>query len=70
MGKSNVAVPNTSIKEMRIASGMTQIAFAEYLNIPRRTIQEWESDRRTPPPYVVELINYKLINEGLIKPES
>lgn len=70
MGKNKATVPTTTIKEMRITSGMTQIAFAEYLNIPRRTIQEWESDRRTPPPYVVELINYKLINEGLIKPES
>lgn len=59
-----------TIRDMRIASGMSQASFAEYLNIPRRTIQEWESDRRTPPPYVVELINYKLINEGLIKPES
>lgn len=59
-----------TIRDMRIASGMSQASFAEYLNIPRRTIQEWEGNRRTPPAYVVELIRYKLVHEGIIRPES
>ena len=54
---------------MRTASGMSQVAFGELLNIPVRTIQEWEAERRTPPDYVVELIRYKLINEHVIEPE-
>ncbi|MBE6843088.1 MAG: helix-turn-helix domain-containing protein [Ruminococcus sp.] len=55
-----------AIKELRKAADMTQRAFSEYLNIPKRTIEEWEAERRTPPPYVVELIEYKLRNEKKI----
>lgn len=55
-----------SIKELRQAAGMTQKAFGEYLSIPKRTIEDWENERRVPPAYVAELIEYKLKNEGLI----
>lgn len=52
-----------TIKELRTACGMTQKAFAEYLKIPKRTIEDWENERRTPPEYIVELIEYKLRHE-------
>lgn len=55
-----------TIKEMRTKSGMTQKAFSDYLNIPKRTIEDWENDRRKPPDYVVELIEYKLTHEGVL----
>lgn len=55
-----------TIKEMRAKSGMTQKAFSEYLNIPKRSIEEWEGGRRKPPDYVVELIEYKLTHEGIL----
>lgn len=55
-----------TIKEMRAKSGMTQKAFSEYLNIPKRTIENWESGRRKTPDYVIELIEYKLIHEGVL----
>lgn len=55
-----------TIKEMRTKSGMTQKAFSEYLNIPKRTIENWESGRRKTPDYVVELIEYKLIHERML----
>ena len=45
---------------------MTQIAFSEYLGIPRRTVQDWEAGKRQPPEYIVELIEYKLEREGMI----
>ena len=53
-----------NIKELRETTGMTQKEFAEYFNIPVRTIQDWEGERRTPPQYVVELIEYKLEKEN------
>lgn len=53
------------IKAMRAETGMTQKEFGEYFNIPVRTIQDWEGNRRTPPEYVVELIEYKIRKEGL-----
>lgn len=57
-----------TIKEMRAACGMTQASFSEYLNIPKRTIEDWESGRRAAPEYVTELIEYKLIAEKKIPP--
>lgn len=56
-----------AIKELRESSGMTQKAFSEYFGIPTRTIEDWEKDRRTPPPYLPPLLEYKLKNEGIIK---
>lgn len=56
-----------TIKEMRTAAGMTQKAFAEYFNIPRRTVEDWEADKRTPPPYLLDLMMYKLKNEKIIR---
>ena len=52
-----------TIKELRAVSKMTQKTFAEYFNIPVRTIQDWEAGRRTPPVYMYELIEYKLRRE-------
>lgn len=54
------------IKDLRISSRMTQKQFAEYFNIPVRTIEDWEAGRRKPPEYVVELIKYKLKKEDLL----
>ena len=55
-----------SIKTLRKAIGMTQKQFGEYFGIPKRTIEDWETDRRHPPQYVIDLIEYKLKNEKLL----
>ena len=54
-----------NIKELRGSAGMTQQEFADYLNIPKRTIENWEGEKRTPPEYLVELIKYKIERELL-----
>lgn len=51
------------MKEIRKSVNMTQKEFSEFLNIPIRTLQDWEQERRTPPEYVTELIKYKLEKE-------
>lgn len=56
-----------SIKELREASGMTQKGFAEYFNVSRRTVENWECGRNKPPEYLVDLMEYKLRNEGILK---
>lgn len=56
-----------TIKELRIATGMTQKVFSEYFGIPKRTIENWEGGQRECPPYLLELMKYKLEKEGLIK---
>lgn len=55
-----------NIKELRKASGMTQKAFAAYFDIPKRTIENWEQGVNEVPKYLLELIEYKLINEKII----
>lgn len=55
-----------TIKELRTAAGMTQQAFAEFLNIPKRSIENWEGCKSEPPEYLVKLIEYKLKNENKI----
>lgn len=55
-----------TIKELRNACDMTIKAMSDYLHIPYRTLQDWESGQRTPPDYVIELIEYKLHKEELI----
>lgn len=39
-------------KVARLAAGLTQKGMSELMKIPFRTIQQWESRERTPPPYV------------------
>ena len=55
-----------TIKELRQRTGWTQKFFAEYLEIPLRTVQDWEQGKRKPPEYLVKLIQYFLEMEGLI----
>ena len=55
-----------TIKELREASGMTQKSFSEFFGIPKRTIENWEGGKRECPEYLLDLIEYKLKNEGII----
>lgn len=48
------------IKAARIGAGLTQKQLSEWLNIPLRTIEEWDSGRRTPPEYVADMIVEKI----------
>ena len=44
------------VKELRTKAGLTQQSMADQMLIPKRTIQEWEAERRTPPPYVQRFV--------------
>ena len=45
-----------TIREMRALLGLTQVAFSEKYNIPKRTIENWETGKRECPQYVLELL--------------
>lgn len=47
-----------TIKELRKLTQMTQKEFGEYLGIPMRTIQNWETGQRQCPKYLIRLIEY------------
>ena len=59
-----------TIKELRTKSGMTQKTFAEYFGCSKRAVEEWEGDRRKCPEYLLNLMQYKLENEGIISKEQ
>nr|DAO60514.1 MAG TPA: antitoxin [Caudoviricetes sp.] len=48
-------------------TGMSQIEFSRRFDIPYRTVQDWLVQKRTPPNYVIKLLEYYLINENLLK---
>lgn len=55
------------IKELRRQSGMTQKAFAEYFGMSKRAVESWEGGKRECPTYLLDLMQYKLRNEGLVE---
>lgn len=49
-----------NIKEAREEAGLSRAEMSRLFEIPVRTLEEWDSGRRTPPPYVEKLIVEKL----------
>ena len=56
--------------DLREQTGMSRTEFSEYLNIPYRTMQEWELGRRTMPEYVFSLIEFRVHTEFGSTPEQ
>lgn len=54
------------VKLLRLWSEMTQKQFSDYFGIPIRTIQDWESERRNCLPYILDLMEYRLMHEGYL----
>lgn len=50
----------TTIRDARKAAGLSQQGVTDALGIPRRTLQDWESGRRTPPGWAEALVVEKL----------
>ena len=46
----------TTIRDARKAAGLSQQGVTDALGIPRRTLQDWESGRRTPPGWAEALV--------------
>ena len=62
--------PREQIKKMRAETGLSQVKFAGYFGIPRRTLEQWEAGQREPADYLVRLMAYKLAMEGLIRKDG
>lgn len=55
--------PAEQIKSIRSYTGMSQARFGEAYEIPVRTIQDWERGIRTPPAYVIKLLELAVQRE-------
>ncbi|WP_022750493.1 helix-turn-helix domain-containing protein [Lachnobacterium bovis] len=47
-----------TLKNIRADLGLNRKQFSEYMDIPIRTLEEWEAGRRKMPDYVLRLILY------------
>lgn len=56
------------ICNLRSLTGLSQQAFSDKYEIPKRTIEDWERGRRKPPEYVVKLL--ERVVKGDIKKEG
>jgi DNA-binding XRE family transcriptional regulator len=45
-------VAHITIREIRAATGLSQVAFAQRFCIPRRTVENWESGASVCPDYL------------------
>lgn len=57
------------IIKLRESTGMNRKDFCKFMDIPYRTMTEWELDNRHAPDYVIRLLEYYIRSEGLMKNE-
>ncbi len=59
-----------TVKEARNAVGMTQKGLSEWLGIPRRTIEDWDSGKSHPKPWIEKLLVDKILSYKSDQPFS
>lgn len=59
-----------NLKEARTCAGLTQAEMSERFEIPKRTIENWETGKRKCPVYVEKLIAEKLEEIIMTKSED
>ena len=58
---------SSAIKALRRRTGLSQTEFGKILGgIPLRTVQNWERGVSACPPYVMELIRYRVEHDDSI----
>lgn len=56
-----------TLKKVRESVGMNRREFSDYMEIPLRTLEEWEAGRRKMPDYLLRLIVYYTKTEMLLR---
>lgn len=54
------------LKAARTAVELTQQGMADLMEIPKRTIEDWERSKSTPPPYVQRLVLNELTDMAVM----
>lgn len=55
---------NSDLKTIREKRGYSRAAFARLFNIPVRSLEDWDAERRKMPDYVKTLICYALFESN------
>lgn len=53
-----------TITEMRKHLNVSRAEFSRRYNIPIRTLEDWESEKRTPPEYVMSLLERAVLEDA------
>lgn len=53
-----------TIKEMRKHLNVSRAEFSRRYNIPIRTLEDWENEKRTPPEYVISLLERAVLEDA------
>ncbi len=64
--KEQLEKQTNELKRIREDLGMNRTEFSRYIDIPLRTLEEWEAGRRQMPDYVLRLITYYTKMERLL----
>lgn len=56
-----------NVKELREQMGMNRREFCDYYGIPYRTVQDWESEKRELPNYLLRLLKYRAESGRMMK---
>lgn len=58
--KLKIEIQQMELKKMREQTGLNRREFADYFEIPLRTVEDWEAGKRKMPEYLLRLILYKV----------
>lgn len=53
-----------TVSEMREYLNVSRAEFSRRYNIPVRTLEDWESEKRTPPEYVMSLLERAVLEDA------
>lgn len=56
-----------TITEMRNYIGVSRAEFSRRYNIPLRTLESWESEVRTPPEYILQLLEESVRRTDIVE---
>lgn len=60
---------SVSISELRSLAEISRPEFSRRYGVPIRTLEDWEAGRRTPPEYVISLLE-RVVKEDIKKEEN
>lgn len=58
------------VRLLRESMSLNRKEFCDYFEIPYRTVQDWESNKRKIPTYLLRLMRYMACAEKMIKVEN
>ena len=68
--KENIEKQIRTLKEVRDILDVNRTEFSRYMDIPLRTLEEWEAGRRQMPEYVLRLIAYYVKTQRILREQG